>query len=202
MRVPIAVAPMLISRISACASPSRSTSSRIVCAKALNSWPNVIGTASCSCVRPILRNALNSSPFLRNESQSSRIAARSRLDRRVQRELHRGRIDVVRRLAQVDVRVRAHRRVVAARATEQLERAVRDDFIRIHVRRRASAALDHVHEKVLVMTAGSDLARGAHDRVGHLGARAGRAQRSRALRLPSPQRVLRPASEIRAARCR
>ena len=167
MPVPIAVAPMLISRISACASPSRSTSSRIVWPNAVNSWPSVIGTASCSCVRPILRCGLNSSPLARNAAARSRIAARKRLDRVVQRDLHRGRIDVVRRLAEVHVVVRVNRRVVAALLVHQLERAIRDHFVRVHVRRRAGAALDHVDHEVLVMTSGAQLLRRAHDDVGN-----------------------------------
>ena len=73
----MAVAPMLISRMSACASLRRSTSSRIVWPNAVNSWPSVIGTASCNCVRPIFTNAENSSPLCRNAAASADIAPRS-----------------------------------------------------------------------------------------------------------------------------
>ena len=75
--VPIAVAPMLISLINRCTSASRSTSSRMVWPNARNSWPNVIGTASWSCVRPILIKVANSLPFARNAFASAVSAARS-----------------------------------------------------------------------------------------------------------------------------
>ena len=37
-------------------------------AKAWNSWPTVMGTASCSSVRPILTISMYASPFARNEA--------------------------------------------------------------------------------------------------------------------------------------
>ena len=46
------------------------TSPESVAAKASNSWPSVIGTASWSCVRPILRIFENSLPFFRNAAMS------------------------------------------------------------------------------------------------------------------------------------
>ena len=122
MPVPIAVAPMLISRISACASPSRSTSSRIVWPNAVNSCPSVIGTASCSCVRPILMCGANSSPLARKAAARSLIARAQPLDLGVQRQLHRRRIDVVGGLAEVDVVVRVHE-LVLARARGRTARA-------------------------------------------------------------------------------
>ena len=71
MPVPIAVAPMFTSCSSASASRSRCTSSRSVTANALNSCPSVIGTASCSWVRPTLTMCANSRPFASNEAASS-----------------------------------------------------------------------------------------------------------------------------------
>src|SRR5690606_41697210 len=50
----------------------------------------------------------------------------------------------------------------------QLERAIRDDLVRVHVRRRAGAALDHVDAEVLVMAPGLDLVTGLHDRLEHV----------------------------------
>ena len=68
--VPIAVAPILTSRKRRAISFRRLTSSSRVTANASNSWPSVIGTASCSCVRPILITLSNSLPLARNASIS------------------------------------------------------------------------------------------------------------------------------------
>jgi hypothetical protein len=84
----------------------------------------------------------------------------------VQRELQRGRIDVVRGLAEVDVVVRVDESVLAATFPRELEGAVRDHLVGVHVRRRAGAALDHVDHEVLVVAAGANLLRGADDEVG------------------------------------
>ena len=78
MPVPIAVAPRLISTISESASRSRCSSSPIITAKAENSWPSVIGTASCNCVRPIFSTSLNSSALRSKAPRSSAIASISR----------------------------------------------------------------------------------------------------------------------------
>ena len=48
-------------------------------------------------------------------------------------EAHRGGEDVVGGLAEVDVVVRVDERVVAARATEDFDRAVGDHLVRVHV---------------------------------------------------------------------
>jgi len=45
-------------------------------------------------------------------------------DARVERELHRGRIDVVRRLAEIEMIVRVHELVLTALLAEDLQRAV------------------------------------------------------------------------------
>ena len=72
--VPMAVPPMLTSfRRTALRSRFAISSSRLF-AKALNSWPEVIGTASCSWVRPILMMSLNSWPLARKEAIRSRRA--------------------------------------------------------------------------------------------------------------------------------
>ena len=66
------------------------------------------------------------------------------------RELGRGRVRVVRALAQVHVVVRTHRGVVPEREAHASLREVRDHLVRVHVRARPGAALDDVHGEVLV----------------------------------------------------
>ena len=61
--------------------------------------------------------------------------------------------------------VEMHLLVRAAGIAEQLECAVRNDLVGVHVRRGAGATLDHVHAEVLVVPVLLDLARGAHDGV-------------------------------------
>ena len=75
MPVPIAVAPRLISSISWRASARRCSSSPIITAKAENSWPSVIGTASCSCVRPIFSTLSNSSALASKAPRRRTIAS-------------------------------------------------------------------------------------------------------------------------------
>ncbi len=77
MPVPIAVAPRLISWNSVAVRVRRWTSSSIVVAQAWNSWPTVIGTASCSWVRPIFRTEENSSPLARRVEIRWSIASAS-----------------------------------------------------------------------------------------------------------------------------
>jgi hypothetical protein len=57
--------------------------------------------------------------------------------------------------------------VIAPLAARQLEGAVGDHLVRVHVRRRPGAPLDHVDEEVLVMTSRAELLRGTHDHVAH-----------------------------------
>ncbi|MNC45104.1 hypothetical protein D3C75_940500 [compost metagenome] len=58
--VPMAVAPRFTSSSSSWQRLMDLISSRRVTAKAWNSWPRVMGTASCNWVRPIFRMLLNS----------------------------------------------------------------------------------------------------------------------------------------------
>jgi hypothetical protein len=67
----------------------------------------------------------------------------------MQRDLHRRGIDVVRALAHVDVVERMQEGVIAPAAAHQLERAIGDHLVRVHVGRGAGAALDHVHDELL-----------------------------------------------------
>jgi hypothetical protein len=81
------------------------------------------------------------------------------------RDLDRRRVDVVGRLAQVDVLVRVDDVVVATRVPHDLQRAVRDDLVGVHVRRRAGAALDDVDHELVGQRAAADLLARAGDRV-------------------------------------
>ena len=75
----------------------------------------------------------------------------------VQCELDGRRIDVVGRLTEIDVIVRMYRPIVAARLTHELERAIRNHLVCIHVGGGARPALDHVHYELLVQFARQDL---------------------------------------------
>ena len=68
--VPIAVPPRLLSSSSPAPSASRSRSSRSMMPYVANSWPRVIGTASCSWVRPILSTSANPAAFSSNATAS------------------------------------------------------------------------------------------------------------------------------------
>jgi hypothetical protein len=86
-------------------------------------------------------------------------------DAEVQRELHRRRVDVIRALAHVDVLDRMQILVLAALMSEELETAVRDHLVRIHVGRGACAALDHVDDEFLQERAVADFFTGVRDRL-------------------------------------
>ena len=85
------------------------------------------------------------------------------------RDIHGGGEDVVRRLAAIDVVVRMHaaRSVVrsATRAAHQLARAVRDDFVDVHVGLRARPRLPDQQRELVRVPAGEDLVGGRDDRV-------------------------------------
>ncbi len=84
-----------------------------------------------------------------------------RLEQRVRREDDRDldgcRVDVVGRLAEVDVLVGVDRGVVALLVPHQLKRAVGDDLVGVHVGRGAGAALHHVDHELVVQRALADL---------------------------------------------
>src|SRR3984893_6900284 len=86
----------------------------------------------------------------------------------MKRELHRGRIDVVRRLAEIDVVVRVNDIVLAALLAQYLEGAIGHHLVRVHVRRSSSAAVNHVDPEMLVVQPFPDLARGLRDRVDYV----------------------------------
>src|SRR5205809_888288 len=58
--------------------------------------------------------------------------------------------------------------VLTALFTENLERAIRHHFVRVHVRRSAGAALYHVDAEMVVVQPFSDLARRLRDGVDDL----------------------------------
>ena len=98
------------------------------------------------------------------------------LDRDRRRELERGRDDVVRRLAAVDVVIR-----VDAPAAETVRGQMGDDLVHVGVGRGARAGLVDVDREVVVVAALGDLGRGSGDRFGNrpleeaeLGVRLGR----------------------------
>ena len=74
MPVPMAVAPRFISRSRLRDSWIRSMSSPMVTAWVRNSWPRVMGTASCSWVLPILMISLNSTAFWAKACVTSAMA--------------------------------------------------------------------------------------------------------------------------------
>ena len=72
--------------------------------------------------------------------------------------------DVIARLSQVHVVVRVHQ-FAASGAAEQFGRPVRNDFVRIHVRRRARAGLKNINRKFGVQPPVNDFGRGPNDGV-------------------------------------
>ena len=75
--VPMAVPPMLMAYRCFSASRRLAMLPLSTAAKAWNSWPTVMGTASCISVRPILTISRNSLPLARNDA-ASRSASASR----------------------------------------------------------------------------------------------------------------------------
>jgi hypothetical protein len=78
-------------------------------------------------------------------------------------EMEGGRIDVVRRLPEVHVVVGIDVLVFALFVAERLEREVGDHLVRVHVGRRAGAALDHVDHELFVQLSRADLPAGLDD---------------------------------------
>ena len=76
---------------------------------------------------------------------------------------------VVGGLVQVDVVERRDPRVVAGRRAEELQRAVGEDLVHVHVERGAGAAGQRVHDHRVVEPPFGHLGRGALDRRGALG---------------------------------
>ncbi len=87
------------------------------------------------------------------------------LDRQRGRELDRGRDDIVRGLAQVDVIVWVHE-LRAALSTQDLGGAVGDDLVRVGVGRSAGPRLVDVDRELVVELAVDHLLRGSGDHAG------------------------------------
>ena len=81
------------------------------------------------------------------------------------RDVHDRRKHVVRRLAAIDVVVRMDRLLRADDAARELDRAVGDHLVGVHVRLRAGAGLEHDQRKFAVPAAVDDFLRRAHDQV-------------------------------------
>ena len=64
---------------------------------------------------------------------------------------------------------RVHDAVGAARVAEDLQRAVGDHLVGVHVGRCACAALDLVDDELVVQRTAADLDAGRDDRLGDLG---------------------------------
>ena len=84
-------------------------------------------------------------------------------------DVHRGREGVVRRLAAIDMIVRMDGCLRAHHAASDLDRAVRDDLIDVHVRLRARARLPDDEWEVVVELAGDNLIGGGDHHVGNVG---------------------------------
>ena len=80
-------------------------------------------------------------------------------------DVHGGRERVVRRLPAVDVVVGMDRRLAAHHAAGQLDGAVRDDLVHVHVALRPGARLPHHQREVVVQLARDDLVGRVHDQV-------------------------------------
>src|SRR5215217_8269990 len=141
--VPTAVPPSGTSRSCSSTEARRSVARRAFCAYARNSSPSFIGTASCKCVRADLSIPANSSAFFAKDVSSFRRTSTSN------REPHRRRHHIIGRLALVDVIVWIDDFVFTTCAPDHLERAVRDDFVHIHVVGRAGACLKYVECEVV-----------------------------------------------------
>ena len=128
----------------------RASSSASVAPHAANSCPTVIGTASCSWVRPTFGTDQNSRTSPGSLGEVRRTAVESPSSAASRLSFTRRRIDVVGALAAVHVVERMHLVVAAGGQAQQLERAVGDHLVGVHVRRRAGPALDHVDDELVV----------------------------------------------------
>ena len=84
-------------------------------------------------------------------------------------DVHRGRVGVVGRLRHVDVVVGVDGRLRALLTTGDLDRAVGDDLVHVHVRLGPAARLPHEQRELAVELAGEDLVGGGDDEIRLLG---------------------------------
>ena len=78
-----------------------------------------------------------------------------------------GRNDVVGGLAVVYVVVGMHQGIIALGAAQDINGAVGDDLVGVHVHRRARAALNGIHDKVIVQPAVDNFVAGFYDGGGN-----------------------------------
>src|SRR5690349_11995591 len=89
-------------------------------------------------------------------------------DAGMQCQLDRCRINVVRRLTEVEMVVRMNELVLPALMSEYLQRPIRHHFIDVHVARGAGASLDHVHAELIVMKSLANLGGRLTDGVNYI----------------------------------
>ena len=87
-------------------------------------------------------------------------------------DMHRGRVGVVGRLAEIDVVVGVDRLLGADLAAEHLDRAVGDHLVDVHVGLGARAGLPDDEREMIVELAVDHLVGGGDDRIGQLGGQA------------------------------
>ena len=123
-----------------------------------HSSPTVSGTASSRCVRPIFTTSFHRLG-LRLDDPREPLELRQEVPFELEHrgDVHRGRERIVRRLTHVDVVVGVYRRLAPQLAAEQLDGAVRDDLVDVHVRLRARAGLPDVERELGVELPRDDL---------------------------------------------
>ncbi len=125
-----------------------------------------MGVASCRWVRPDLMTSSNSVPLARNDAGQHVERGEGRGQRGQHRQAHRRRDDVVGALGHVDVIVRVHRGVDAARRAEDLVGPVGEHLVNVHVVAGARAGLIHVHDELIAMLPAENLVGRLDDGVG------------------------------------
>ncbi len=164
--VPTAVPPSASSYSPSSVRSSALSQNASCAAQPLNSCPSVSGVASIRWVRPTLTMSLNSSLFASMPLRSAATAGQEALlDLERHGHVHHRREHVVRRLRAVHVVVGVNGLLRAHRPAGELDRAVRDDLVRVHVRLRAAPGLPDDQREVRVERAGDDLVGRAHDEV-------------------------------------
>ena len=118
-----------------------------------NSWPRVIGVASCRWVRPILTMSAKAALFAPARRRGAPAPAAGGDERQRGGDVHRARERIVRRLPEIDVVVGVDRRLVAAPSAKPLVGEVGDHLVDIHVGLGARAGLPHLEREFVVARA-------------------------------------------------
>ena len=132
---------------------------------------------------PDLQDVRELAALRRERLGEQRVLVEQALHAEHHRELDRGRVHVVRRLAAVDVVDRVQLGVVAELLAHRLEARVGDDLVGVHVGAGARTALDDADHELVVQLAGDDA---LADVVDDLSPWPGRARRSRGSRARRP----------------